>query len=310
MKADWDVLRGRLGFNNPDAYGTTMSLRTENYRILPTIDGDQAWQDVLNAARRDNVLDDKDVQRYCLQIGNNDGLPLPGLILEFTSTIAPGLNWFGNSLAAGDHAFSQSSFATKLYAVGVALEGYRGMADPSANSGAVSEAGGTSPADPPLWFLDPMALSATPYVYLIPVGLDSMRTPPLGDTSAIRVWSVHDVTIPLPFNIGGSEFSSYSGWQSSDFLSEPLFGLRKHQAFRPVSTEAVFTPHFFGSTGQIVPSQFTNSRLIGRSVWNSKWKLVIPGNTLLNDPKEGLDRFLLTVRDIRLHLVTYSYAGN
>ena len=40
-------------------------------------------------------------------------------------------------------------------------------------------------------------------------------------------------------------------------------------------------------------------RLIGRSVWNSKWKLVIPGYTLLNDPEEGLDRFIQTVEDIK-----------
>jgi hypothetical protein len=45
-------------------------------------------------------------------------------------------------------------------------------------------------------------------------------------------------------------------------------------------------------------------------VWNSKWKLVIPGHKLLGDPDEGLDRFIETVKDIKLHLVTYSYAGN
>src|SRR5256885_11189040 len=56
-------------------------------------------------------------------------------------------------------------------------------------------------SDPTVTFLDPMALSATPYIYLIPVGLDSMRTPPLGDKSAIRTWTVDDVSIPLPFNI-------------------------------------------------------------------------------------------------------------
>ena len=28
-----EALKGRLGFNNPDGYGTTVSLRTENYRI-------------------------------------------------------------------------------------------------------------------------------------------------------------------------------------------------------------------------------------------------------------------------------------
>ena len=58
------------------------------------------------------------------------------------------------------------------------------------------------------------------------------------------------------------------------------------------------------------PSSFTNSRLIGRSVWNSHWKLVIPGRTLLSDPNAGLDRFIKTVRDVKLYFVTYSYSGN
>jgi len=58
------------------------------------------------------------------------------------------------------------------------------------------------------------------------------------------------------------------------------------------------------------PSQFTNTRLIGRSVWNTRWKLVIPGYKLLHDPNEGLDRFVNTVKDIKLHYVTYSYSGN
>ena len=35
-----------------------------------------------------------------------------------------------------------------------------------------------------------------------------------------------------------------------------------------------------------------------------------PGHTLLNNPAEGLDRFIQTVKDIKLHFVTYSYAGN
>ncbi len=39
MQADWDVLKGRLGFNNPDTYGTTVSMRGEKYRILPGADG-------------------------------------------------------------------------------------------------------------------------------------------------------------------------------------------------------------------------------------------------------------------------------
>jgi len=45
-------------------------------------------------------------------------------------------------------------------------------------------------------------------------------------------------------------------------------------------------------------------------VWNSKWKLIIPGKSLLADPNQGLARFLNSVKDVHLYFVTYSYAGN
>jgi len=310
MKADWDVLRGRLGFNNPDAYGTSGSLRTEAHRILPTTDGDASWKDLLQAARMRNLLDDADVRRYCMQIDNGSGLPVPGLILTFSTTIADGYNLFGRELAAGDHAFTPTAFATKVFGVGVAFEGYRGMDNPSANSGTVGDSGSSSPGDPDLWYLDPLALASTPYVYLIPVGVDSMRIPPLGDASAIRTWAVEDIAIPMPFNIGESDFATQSLWQSSDSLTETLFAIRKHQAFRPVSSTAFFSANLYTGNGTLQRSQYTNNRLVGRSVWNSQWKLIIPGRTLLNDPNEGLDRFIQTVTDIKLHFVTYSYSGN
>ena len=307
MKADWDVLRGRLGFNNPDAYGTTVSLRTEALRILPTSDSDANWKDTLQTARMKDILQDPDVRRYCMQVDTANGLPVPGIVLTFSTTIADGYNLFGRELAAGDHAFTPSAFATKIFGVGVALIGYRGMDNPSANSGAT---GGGSPPDPNSWYLDPLALAATPYVYLIPVGVDAMRSPPLGDAGTIRTWSVEDVAIPMPFNIGQSDFSTRQIWQSSDVLTEPLFAVRKHQAFRPVSTTSVFSPSLYGVAGTLQRSPFTNNRLVGRSAWNSQWKLVIPGKTLLNNPNEGLDRFIQTVTDIQLHFVTYSYSGN
>jgi len=310
MNGDWQVLKGRLGFNNPDSYGTTASLRTENFRILPGTDGDTNWKDVLNRARRDDLLQDVDVKRLCMQLDRGDGLAVPGLIIEFSTTIADGMNLFGLPLAAGDHAYHSSSFATKIFGLGVALEGYKGMDTPSPNSTAITGSGAVSPADPNLAFMDQTALAATPYVYLIPVGLDSMRSPPLGDQSTVRTWSVQDVTVPMPFNIGGSDFSTKKLWQSSDSLTEPLFSIRKHQAFRPVPTATFFTPNIYGGNGGLARSQFTNSRLIGRSVWNSKWKLVIPGQTLLNNPSEGLDRFIQSVKDVKLHIVSYSYSGN
>ena len=129
-----------------------------------------------------------------------------------------------------------------------------------------------------------------------------MRSPPLGDTSRIRSWSVNDVAVPLPFNIGNSEYSSKKFWQSSNSLTEELFTIRKHQAFRALDRNVWET----GGSDRSA----TSRRLIGRSVWNSRWKIVIPGYTLLNDPEEGLDRFIESVDDIKIHFNTYSYSGN
>jgi len=302
MKADWDVLKGRLGFNNPDGYGTTVSLRTENYRILTNSLGDDNWRDVLQSGRVADLRADSDVMRHCLQIDDGSGQAVPGIVVTFSTTISSGMNLFGQPLAPGDHNFSPSSFATKIFAAGVDFDGYIGMDNPAANSGG----GGTSPPDPTL---DPNGLAATPYVYLIPVGADSMRSPPLGDQSAIRSWNVDDLAIPLPFNIGASGFSTTPFYTAGDSLTEPLFSVRKHQAFRPVSTTAAFSTSIYAGTA-LAPSQYTNKRLIGRSIWNSQWKLVIPGTTLLADPNQGLDRFIRSVRDIKLYFVTYSYSGN
>lgn len=299
MNADWQVLKGRLGFNNPDGYGTIASLRSENYRILPGATGDMQWQQLLNQSVLPDLRADSDVENNCLQIDNGSGQAVPGIELTFSTTITDGQNLFGQILGPGDHSYSSSSFATKIFAVGVCFDGYIGMDNPT-DSG-TNGAGNTT---------DPNALAATPYVYLIPCGADSMRSPPLGDTSTIRSWNVDDVAIPLPFNIGASDFSSAPFYTAADSLSEPLFAVRKQQAFRPVSTTAAFTTSIYGATGSLQPSQYTNQRLIGRSVWNSRWKLIIPGRALLADPNQGLARFINTVKDVHLYFVTYSYAGN
>jgi hypothetical protein len=108
--------------------------------------------------------------------------------------------------------------------------------------------------------------------------------------------------MPLPFDIGGGGFGQETNWTSASSLSEPFFHPRKHQPFR-----AVDDPTLFYSS---VPEEFTNTRLIGRSVWNDQWKLVIPATTLLADPDQGAERFLESVRDIKLFLRTYSHSGN
>jgi hypothetical protein len=113
---------------------------------------------------------------------------------------------------------------------------------------------------------------------------------------------VHDQALPLPFNLGASAFNTTQLLNAAGTLSEQPWIQRKHQGFRPVSDAA-----FFYSS---VPAEFTNSRLVGRSAWNSKWKIVIPANTLLNDEQDGMTRFSRSVQDIQLFLRTYSHSGN
>ena len=300
MNGDWTVVKTRLGFNNPDRYRTTFSLRNELHRIVNGDSGVLPWKDKLRAARMANILDDPDVKRYCLQVADPNGQPVPGIVIPFESLIETGVNFFGHPLAGGDHTFTPSSFATKIRSSGIAFAGYVGMDSPTTTSGALTGIGATSPGDPNTGFTSQNALSATPYIYLIPAGTDVLRAPPLGDVYTRRTWTVEDQAIALPFNIANSNYATNRSFISTDSLSEPAFTVRKHQAFRAVPDGT----NFSSSPG------FTNARLIGRSVWNTRWKLVIPGNTLLADPNAGLQTFIDTVTDIKLHLETYSYSGN
>jgi hypothetical protein len=148
----------------------------------------------------------------------------------------------------------------------------------------------------------PLALSATPYAYIIPCGMDTMRAPAFGDTGVIRSWQVNDQALPLPFNLGATAFNSTQFFTAQDTLTEQPWLVRKHQAFRAVDNPSLFYSE--------VPDEFTCRRLVGRSAWNSQWKIVIPAYTLLNNEQEGLSRFVASVQDIQLFLRTYSHAGN
>ena len=132
--------------------------------------------------------------------------------------------------------------------------------------------------------------------------MDRMLAPPLGDTNTVREWKVDDQALPLPYNLGATAFNGSQFFNANGTLSEQPWIVRKHQAFRPVDD-----PAFFYSR---IPQEFTNSRLIGRSVWNTQWKIVIPAYSLLEDEQEGLDRFAASVKDIQLFLRTYSNSGN
>ena len=295
LRDEWSVVEGRLGFNNPDRNGTVFSLRQELFRIRtdePTADDNTLWKQVLQQHVMSNVLNDPDVARSCLNITKTNGSAVPGIVIEFGTNIEQGLNFFGWPIAAGDHNFSQSTFSTKIFSSGLIFKGYVGM-DPYA-IGTPGAGGPKSSAA--------NALSATPYAYLIPTGADVMRAPPLGDTNVIRSWTVRDQALPLPKNLGATAFSALQVFTPQGTLNEQLWITRKHQAFRAVDDQA----YFYSS----MPSEFTNSRLISRSAWNTRWKIVIPAYSLLNNEQVGLDRFIQSVSDIKLFLRTYSNSGN
>lgn len=293
LNSDFSVAEGRLGLNNPAVNNTLFSLRGELFRILDdpaqTAD-DSAWQQTLENHIVADVMADSDVAELCMNLRRPDGSAVPGLIIPFTSTIQHDANYFNLPLAAYDHAFTPSYFATKIAAVGLGLPGYVGMDDGPPASAAT----GAQLND---------ALSATPYVYLIPCGNDYMRAPALGDSNIVRSWDVQDQALPLPYNLGANDFNSTQFFSSNGTLSEQPWITRKHPAFRPVTDPSLFL-------GGSIPLPYTNSRLIGRSAWNGQWKLVIPAYTLLNDEQEGLTRFVRSVEDIKLFLRTYSHSGN
>jgi hypothetical protein len=296
LDADWAAAKPRLGINNPDQNGTLFSLRQELFRIRADAgagsEDNKAWQQILEQHIMSNLLNDPDAAIYCSNLAKPNGAAVPGIIIPFSTTISHGLNFFGLPLAAGDHAYSPSNFATKIHASGVVLQGYFGM-DPYAFG--TPNAGFPDSSSPD-------ALSATPYLYLIPAGRDKMLAPPLGGMAMERSWDVRDQAMPLPFNLGATAFSSGQFFTASGTLNGEWWIPRRHPAFRPVSD-----PAFFYST---MPSEFTNSRLIGRSVWNTQWKIVIPAYTLLQNEQMALDRFVRSVSDIKLFLRTYSHSGN
>ena len=139
-------------------------------------------------------------------------------------------------------------------------------------------------------------LSATPQVYLVPAGLDVM-TIPNSPSLETRAWSIVDQAIPVPFPVGNSDLTNPNWIPVADGLTGLLGETRRFSSFRAGITSGT-------------PPLATDTRLVGRSVWNTNWLLIIPGGTLLNDGDLGLDRFISRVTDIKLYLNTYGYSGN
>ncbi|MBN2505495.1 MAG: hypothetical protein JXQ71_02255 [Verrucomicrobia bacterium] len=286
MWLNWDlVLRSQLGFNNPDTETGRFSLRQELFRVQTNLTSRAAnavWREVLSRSVVSNLFDIPEFQRYCIPF--SPSLPQePGIVIRFRSTINFGENFFGWPAGGGDNSYDSSHFATKARSVGVWFANYNNLGGGMIN---------------------------TPRVYLVPVGSDVLRSP-TGNMGITREWRIMDQLLPVPFPLSPADLAD-PGWiPLNDSMSGILGDIRKYPSFRAYHDSGSFDP----------AETISNSRLIGRSLWNTEWLLIIPAGTLHSDRTEGLERFIHGalvggvrdgngVTDIKLFFQSYSYAGN
>jgi len=296
LKTNYGMLRGQLGINTPQLETGKMSLRTELFRILPSgsvqptdnsqfpgggQDSDALWIQTLQRARVDNLWAIPQYRFYAKPFASDidaegNAAVEPGLVFRFGTQVIAGKNVFGHPLSGGDHAYDPSLFATKINRIGVWFSNYIG--DDVLNG-----------------------LPQAPRVYLFPVGADVMSIANSPTPDKVRFWKVLDQKIPVPIAAVTSALDSGDWIPLLDSLNGTIGSPRRFSSFRAY--------HDAGS--EVLDDELTfDSRLIGRSVWNTEWMLIIPGLTLNSDPNEGLDRFIGQVKDIKLIFKTYGYSGN
>jgi hypothetical protein len=161
-----------------------------------------------------------------------------------------------------------------------------------------------------VWFANynNLSLANTPRVYLIPVGEDVMRSPSI-NVGDIRQWKILDQILPVPFPLSPNSVSA-PGWMPTDSLAEELGDIRRYADFPAHPDSGTFN----------VADVVTDTRLIGRSVWNTRWLLIIPAGSLLSDRNEAIQRFINGslvngqrdgngVTDIKIFFQTYAFSG-
>jgi hypothetical protein len=295
LRINHDGMKAQLGINNPQFETGKISLRTELFRILPSgstqptgnsqfpgggQDSDTLWQQTLENARVENLWDVPEyrylARPFAADIDANGNAAVePGLVLRFGTTITAGQNVFGKPLSGGDHAFDPSLFSTKIQSVGVWFSDY--LSDDVLND-----------------------LPQAPRVYLIPVGSDIMAVPNAAPNK-LRVWKLVDQQVPTPIPSVNATLDQSSFTPLLDSLNGRIGSPRRYASFR-----AYHNAEADVDFDELV----TDTRLVGRSVWNTEWMLIIPGLTLNSDPDEGLDRFIGQVSDIKLIFQTYGHTGN
>jgi hypothetical protein len=214
----------------------------------------------------------------------------PALVLSFATEI-DSRNFFGRGpeLPFGNSNFSITRNA-KIRSYAIRLDG-------------VDAALGTDPQ------------SGTVFVYLLPVGDSVLRENtnlPVIEDERASPWAVVDQFLPSPPLAQSADLTrrAYSPWRSNAQSAGNFLGEIKRQRDSEAQIEL----------GQ--PSLRLNTNLAGRSAWNTRWLLVIPGSqwTSSSDPtviRRKLLEFIYGstadpkanrgITDIRLIIQAYSH---
>ncbi len=269
MDVNFASLKTQMGIDNPQQETGRFSLRYELMRVMDDDQYDGDWRGELRKRLVDDLWDVTEFRNFCRPFAPESDGEQPGLIVEFSTQIMPGKNVFGNDLGGGDHAYDASNFATKVRSVGVWFEGY-----------------------------DNSLLSETPRVYLVPVGMDIMYVAD-SDEFDTREWQVIDQRLPTPLPVRDSNLSSPDFVPSLDGLDGSMIEIRRFSTLLA-----------YHDAGYLDETEMNySSRIVGRSVWNTRWMLIIPGGTFHYDAEYGLDTFVDTVKDIKLFFETYAISG-
>ncbi|WOO43594.1 hypothetical protein [Rubellicoccus peritrichatus] len=307
MDINFSQLEDQNGHTQPANEVLDFSLREELAGLEKTADNstdqatyDSEWLTWLisgdNSTFYSDLQDNEYYNLYC-RPWNSDGDATPGFVIDFSSTVSPGLDFFGGDLDGGDSAYDPTRFATRIYSVGIELENY-----------------------------DTINLAETPRCYLVPVGTDISRVPDSLSTE-YRSWNVVEQKLPVPIPATNADLENAVYSPIIDGLDGYFGDIRLHSTF-PASTEP-YDADFDLDT------LVTDNRLVGRSVWNTKWVLIIPLESMLylsdadkenatssdaygyflpNDGNgnvvNGSAEAQSGITDIILHLQTYSFSGN
>ena len=246
MVMEYDNFRQFLGV--PHRQLETMSLRTGLFRIPTGIQDDGEKYDLgIGEVWRRRLqsylvpsLKDVPELRGCCR----DMPQGSALVIPFATPLADHesvFNYFGFLIGGGDAGFNSSLIDSKLTTVRVVLDGY-----------------------------DKKKLTPKPRVYLVPAGEDIFRIPPSSDTDDLRLeirsWSLGPQRLP-DTTPGLSAFSD-----SADSRPAAVFRQRRFGPFDAM----------LGSEQSNDPKQSTRltRQYYGRSIYNTRWLLVIPARVL------------------------------